>query len=301
MPEVLAIDFGGTKIDVGLAALDGTLLASERIATLAERGAPQAVERAIEAALRLASAADADVVAAGAVSPGIVREDGVALAPNVPGCESLALPRLLRDGLGVSAVPIANDVNAAALAEARWGALAGCDTGVLVSLGTGVKAGLVIGGRVFDGAHGAAGEIGYSVRDAADALGFVAGRAPLEEYVGGRALGERAALVLGEDVTAADVFARSDLPAGFVDDWLAVLTMHLANLAVALDPERFVLGGGLMSQADTILPALRERMEAVVPFPPAVVPARFLHDGALRGAAALAIDAATALSPEVAR
>jgi glucokinase len=66
--------------------------------------------------------------------------------------------------------------------------------------------------------------------------------------------------------------------------------MHVANLAIALDPQRIALGGGLMAHADTILTALRERIAAAVPFPPDVVAARFIQDGALRGAAALAID-----------
>jgi glucokinase len=67
--------------------------------------------------------------------------------------------------------------------------------------------------------------------------------------------------------------------------------MHVANLAIALDPERVAVGGGLMAHAETILPALRERLATAVPFPPEVVAARFIQDGALRGAAALAIDA----------
>jgi glucokinase len=224
------------------------------------------------------------------VSPGIVGEDGVLLAPNVPGWDRLQLPDLLRDGLGVSSVSVANDVNAAALAESRWGALAGCDPGVFLSLGTGVKAGLVIGGQVFEGAHGAAGEIGYSLRKASDGPAFAAGHAPLEEYVGGRALGERASALVGTPLSAADAFSDSRLPPSFVDDWLAELTMHAANLAIALDPERIAVGGGLMAHAETILPALRERLGASVPFPPDVVAGRFIQDGALRGAAALAID-----------
>ena len=64
----------------------------------------------------------------------------------------------------------------------------------------------------------------------------------------------------------------------------------MANLAIALDPQRIAVGGGLMAHADTILPVLRERIAAAVPFPPDVVAARFIRDGALRGAAALAID-----------
>src|SRR5258706_10720444 len=86
---VLAIDFGGTKIAIGTAALDGTAIMSERIDTDAANGALQAVERALDVARalqgRTAGRSRGSCLAVGAVSPGIVREDGVALAPNVPG------------------------------------------------------------------------------------------------------------------------------------------------------------------------------------------------------------------------
>jgi glucokinase len=299
---VLALDFGGTKIAVGSARLDGELILSDRIETHAQRGPRQAIERAVAAARRVREGTPGDCLGVGAVSPGIIAETGVQLTPNLPGWDRLPLLAVLRDGLGVSSIAVANDVNAAALAETRWGALAGSEIGVFVTLSTGVRAGLVIGGQVFEGAHGAAGEIGYSVRDPADGAGFAAGHAPLEEFVGGRALGERAGALLGQSLTAAEVFSHPDLPGRFLDEWLAELTMHVANLAIALDPERIAVGGGLMAHADRILPVLRERVEAVVPFPPEVVPARFLHDGALRGAAALALDAlASAPVPEVAR
>ena len=288
---VLAIDFGGTKIAVGSVRLDGEVVLSDRIETHAELGPAQAVERALATAERIDASTPGDCVGAGAVSPGIIEDDGVQLTPNLPGWDRLTLPALLRDGLGVASVAVANDVNAAALAETRWGALADTEVGLFVSLGTGVKAGLVIGGHVFEGAHGAAGEIGYSLRDAADGAGFAAGHAPLEEFVGGRALGERASALLGGPLSAADVFSHPGLPPDFLDEWLAELSMHVANLAIAIDPERIAVGGGLMAHAERILPRLRDRVRAVVPFPPDVVPARFLHDAALRGAAALAIDA----------
>jgi glucokinase len=293
---VVAIDFGGTKVAVGTATTDGTLIRSERIDTEAARGAEQAVERAVLLARDLHEATAAQTggrcVAAGAVSPGIVRDDAVLLAPNVPRWGELALPSLLRDGLGMALVAIGNDVNAAALAETRWGALHGADPTLFVSLGTGIAAGIVIGGRIFAGAHGAAGEIGYSLRHPADARAFANGHAPLEEFAGGRGIGERAGRALGVDLTAADAFARTDLPAGFLDETLAELTMHLANVAIALDPERVAVGGGLMARGDLILPALRARMRAAVPFPPTIVRAAFPDDGALRGAVALALELA---------
>src|SRR5436190_1557472 len=153
MPFVLGIDFGGTKIAVGSAALDGELIESERIETRAEQGAEQAVERALELGHELTGRTRAgghgDCVASAAVSPGIVHDDRVLLAPNVPGWDRLHLPELLAHALGAETVAVANDVNAAALAERRWGALRDVESGFFVSLGTGVKVGLVVAGHVF--------------------------------------------------------------------------------------------------------------------------------------------------------
>src|SRR5204862_1243353 len=182
-------------------------------------------------------------LAAAAVSPGIVREDGVLLAPNVPGWGEIALPALLREGLDTPSVAVGNDVNAAALAEARWGELRDADPGLFVSLGTGIAAGIVIDGRVLQGAHGAAGEIGYSLRRPTDDATFAQGHAPLEEFVGGRAIGERAGRLVGGELTAADAFGHGDLQASFIEEILAELGMHVANLAIALDPARIVIGG----------------------------------------------------------
>jgi glucokinase len=300
---VLGMDFGGTKIALGTAALDGRGLRSQRLDTDANNGAAQAIDRALDSARRLisdtADAVGGRCAAVGAVSPGIVGADGVALAPNVPGWEELALPSLLREGLDIERAEVGTDVKAAALAESRWGSLRGADPAVLVSLGTGIAAGIVIGGRVLAGANGAAGEIGYSLRGPGDELGAADGHAPLEEYAGGRAIGERGSRLLGGALTAADVFAYSDPRArSLVDEALAELGVHVANLAIALDPERIALAGGLMASGDVVMAALSRRLRFAVPFPPELVPARFLYDGALRGAIALALDAAGSPAPE---
>jgi glucokinase len=298
---VLAVDFGGTKLDVATATLDGRILAVERLETEAANGAEQAVTRALACARTLSEAAAATtggrLLTAAASSPGIVLEDEILLAPNVPGWTALPLAARLRDGLGLETVVTETDVKAAALAEARWGALQGADPGVFLSLGTGLAAGLVIGGRVLHGANGAAGEIGYALRGVHDDAGAADGRAPLEEHVGGRALGERASRLLGEPLSAADVLARADTDLDarmLVDETLSELAVHVANLAVLFDPARIAVGGGMMGASELVLAALRRRVRLAVPFPPEVVEARFVHDAPLRGAIALAIDAATA-------
>jgi glucokinase len=93
------------------------------------------------------------------------------------------------------------------------------------------------------------------------------------------------------------VFARAetDLEARMlIDETIAELSVHVANLAVLVDPMRIAVGGGMLGSApELLLTALRRRIRQAAPFPPDVVAARFVHDAPLRGAAALAIDAAT--------
>ncbi len=226
-----------------------------------------------------------------AVSPGIVYEDRVALAPNVPGWQELELPALLRERFDGARSAVGTDVKAAAVAELRWGSLRGADPAILLILGTGIAAAIVAGGQVIHGANGAAGEIGYSLRGACETTGVAEGHAPLEEFAGGRAIGERATELLGEPMTAAGVFDHPDPRAReLLDAALDALAVQVANMAIALDPARIAVGGGLMSRPDSILGALERRLSVAAPFPPELVPAEFVHDGPLRGAIALALD-----------
>jgi glucokinase len=294
---VIAIDFGGTKIAVATADLEGNLLEQTRIETDAAGGALQAVERALSVARTLirgtVETRGGRCLAAGAVSPGIVLSDQILLAPNVPGWEQLALRDLVRNGLEISQVAVGTDVKAAAMAEVRWGNLQGADPAIFLSLGTGIAVALVINGKVVTGARGAAGEVGYSLRSVNDTLGVADNHAPLEEAVGGRAIGELGSKLLGSNLSAGEVFASSDVRArSFIDETLAELAAHVANIAILIDPARIAVGGGMMNSGERILNALNSRLSFAVPFPPELVPARFVHDSALRGAVALAVNTA---------
>ena len=295
---VVALDFGGTKIDIATVDLDGNFLAQDRLDTSARQGALQAIERAFVAARTLMARSvemtDGRCLAAGAVSPGVILPDRVLLAPNVPGWEQLALHNTVRNGLGLQLVAIGNDVKAAAAAEVLWGSLKGANPAIFLSLGTGVAAALVIDGKVLNGGHGASGEIGYNLLGISDKTGVAQGRAPLEEVIGGRAIGEHGSRILGENVSAAEIFASPDKRARqFIEKTLAELAVQVANLTILIDPIRIAVGGGLMNSGDQILKALTSRLSFAVPFPPELVPARFVHDAALRGAAALALKALT--------
>jgi glucokinase len=292
---VLGIDFGGTKIALATAALDGRLIASDRIDTDARHGATQAVDRGLERAQQLvtdtARSGGGRCLAVCAVSPGIVYEDRVALAPNVPGWQELELPALLARRFHAVPAAVGTDVKAAALAELRWGSLRGADPAILLTLGTGLAAAIVVGGEVLYGANGAAGEIGYSLPSEGGQGGAANGRAPLEELAGGRGIGERASRLLGTPVTAAEVFDHPDPRAReLLEAALDALAVQVANMAILVDPARIAVGGGLMSSSDLILKALDRRLRAAAPFAPELVAAEFIHDGPLRGAVALALD-----------
>lgn len=292
---VVGIDFGGTKIEVALADARGAVLERVRLETRADQGPDQALDRAVAAARRLErlslQAHGMAVGAYAAVSPGVIQNDRILLAPNLPGWERIALARRLEHALDAEKVAICNDVRAGALAELRFGALRGVDPGVYVSLGTGVAAALTIGGDVVAGAHRAAGEIGYVDPGGAGAGAAAEGRAPLEEVVGGKALGERASDLLGVGLTAEALFLRQDAAAQrIVRAALGALAVAISNIAVFVDPERIVVGGGMMASADTIMPILTAHLARAVPFPPQVAVAHFVEDASLYGAVALALD-----------
>ena len=289
---LVGFDFGGTKLAIVLADRDGTQLALEVLPTEADRGAEQAVHRAIAAARELLSSRGAGAAAVGVATMGITRDDHVELAPNVPGWDRLALPRLLRDEFGSAPVAIANDVRAAAVAELTWGELRNVSSGIYVNLGTGFAVTLIVGGAVLEGAHGAAGEIGYWARSRADEVGNDNARGPLEEYVSGVGVAARARTELGIDGGVAALTASGDpQAAAFLADVYDEIAMHVANLAIALDPEVVVLGGGYARSSDRLCTTIARRMEAHVPYPPELRVARFGGDAAIAGAIALALQA----------
>ncbi|WP_051836458.1 ROK family protein [Streptomyces sp. NRRL WC-3742] len=292
---VIGVDFGGTKTELALADPHGAILVRKRLATMAERGPDQAIARAAKAVRQLAAESetrfDAPVAAHAAVAPGIIQPERILLTPNLPGWEGLALSARLADEFGVPTVPVANDVRAGALAELRLGELRGAEPGLYVNLGTGLAAALTVGGNVVYGANQAAGEIAYANPGNAPLDAVSAGRAPLEEILGGKNLTDRARALLGESATGGDLFRSTDPAAQeLAGQTLTALATALANMAVLVDPSRIVLGGGLMSVADLILPQLERLLAAALPFPTELRVARFRQDASLYGAIVLAMD-----------
>ncbi|WFF05729.1 ROK family protein [Micromonospora sp. WMMD1076] len=292
-PRLLGIDFGGTKMAIGVGDTDGRLLASERLPTIAEQGAQQALTRALDRACELAEQTGGTIVAAGIASPGVVHDDGVELAPNVPGWEQLRLGEAVRAHLNLAHVRVTNDLKAAAHAELRLGALRDADPGLVVGLGTGVAAAVTVNGEVLPGRHGAAGEIAYGLTD----LSWPPRLEPmLEATFSGRALDELAQR-LGVHGRAAGLCAAAEQP-GPVREQLRLrvdeLARQLVTCCLLLDPQRIVLVGGVAGN-DLVRELLTERLTHTLPYPPEIVLSDFAQDAALLGALAMAGEAQPAV------
>ena len=295
-PVVLGLDFGGTKVAAAVASADGRRLGAATVATDPSRGARWNLEHGIGAALRLLDdiVPGLPPVAVAATTFGIPGTSGVALAPAIPGWEELALGRELALAFECDTVQVVTDVKAAATVEARDGALAGHDPGLYLNLGTGLAAAIVSGGRVLAGANGAAGEIGYNLlRSGGDGETSM-----LEHLVSGIGLAATANRRAGGTLTAEEVFLQAEANpelARLVDEFVQELGFHLVNLAVAVDPSRIAVGGGMVRSWPRLEGPLRRTLHESMPFPPDLVVGAYPYDAALVGAVSLAVDAATAV------
>ena len=297
-PVVLGLDFGGTKIAVAVCDLSGTRLGETTIETLAEQGAQASLERGILAAKTLLDdvAPGRELAAVGAATFGIPGDDGIALAPAIPGWSELALGRELGAAFIGAEIRLATDVKAAAQAEAEWGALVGCDPGIYLNLGTGLAAAVVSAGSVLHGAHGGAGEIGYNLRSVGDVGRVLARRTPLEDVVSGSGFLRSALKLMPEATTAAEIFAAHDNPriAELIREFVNELAFHVVNLVIAINPIRVAVGGGMVRSWQHLEASLRRALDAAVPYPPELVLANFPFDAPLMGALALGTVAARA-------
>lgn len=301
---IAAIDIGGTKVKIGVADSRGRLLVTDELPSGQEVEASdllRAIRSRLDALTEVAGGAAGieapTVVAAGIVSPGVISDAGVGLAPNNPGMSELTLADITGI-LGVPEVRWANDVKAAAWAEHAWGGLRGARCGLYLNLGTGLAAGAVIDGRPFNGAHGAALEIGYLLPSGAFGPGHLSGKAPLEDLISGRALQDRAAErglagLRASDVLAALTDAGRESPAeqlALADEFLDQFTRAAVNLAVAFDADAICLGGGMAEATDVFVEPLRAMLAEYAPFPPRVSIADRPGDCSLFGALRVALD-----------
>jgi len=266
----IGVDIGGTKVAAGVVDEEGTILASTRRDTPASDAA-RVTEVIADAVRELAAAHHPVAVGLGAAGFVDANRSTVLFAPNLAWRDE-PLRAELEERLGLRVV-VENDANAAAWAEARFGAGRGEDHVVVITIGTGIGGGIVLGGELLRGRFGLAAEIGH-LNVVPDGRRCGCGlQGCWEQYASGRALVQEAIeLASASPALAADLLRLAGgrpeaitgpmvTQAARIGDVAALqcfdeigrwLGRGMAQLAAILDPGVFVLGGGV-SDAGEIL------------------------------------------------
>ncbi|HEY1368949.1 MAG TPA: ROK family transcriptional regulator [Gaiellaceae bacterium] len=310
--HVLGVDIGANKILVLLADLTGEIVASERRRTQGDRDAAavlRQVRAAASAALARAGVSRERLQSVVVGTPGVVDATGrVTLAPQLGGWEAIQLGQRLGRSFSCP-VLVDNEVRLSVLAE-RWrGSAQGIDEAIYVQVGVGIGAGILIGGELYRGATGAAGEVGYLPFGADEPSGE--GLGPFEHAAGGHAyarLGQAAARrsdgaalreLAGGDPDAVDAEAvfgaasRGDpAAAAIVEELVGRLARGIAAAVVVLNPATVIVGGGISRAGATLLEPLERALGSLVPVAPRLEVSSLGDEAVALGAVRLAVQEA---------
>jgi predicted NBD/HSP70 family sugar kinase/DNA-binding CsgD family transcriptional regulator len=213
--------------------------------------------------------------------------------PNIPGLEGRVFGAEVQEQLGLR-VTLENDVNLAAVGERWTGVAQGVDDFAFLSIGTGMGMGLILGGELHRGNHGAAGEVDWALAGISDQVD------PSAEGVA--ALGARVApdgrsgTSLTPPYDAREIFAAArsgDAVARTVVEEVARrIAAHIAPVAAVADPALVVLGGGIGTNGDLLLTPVRRLLSAWMPYPPRVEISSLGEAAVLMGALAVGLRSA---------
>lgn len=308
----IGLDIGGTKVAAGVVGQDGKLSHVSHIATPGSDTFADRLALILDVVGRLRNQhPEAAAIGVGATGTVDWKRGHIDWAINV-GYRDLPLASILTRETGLPAV-VDNDANAAAWAEARVGVGRGHENLAVLTIGTGIGAGLVLDGRMYRGNSGVAGEVGHIVVNPHGPQCGCGLTGCLETMASGRALGrlgrEAAAKdvdgalailaggperVTGEAVSAAALAGDQVAQSLFceIGNWLGI---GIATLVTLLDVELVAIGGGLIAVGELLLSPVRSSYADYVfstptRQPPPIVSALFAGEAGIIGAGLLALD-----------
>ena len=282
MRYCIGVDLGGTNIAVGLIDLDGkVILHKKSVKTRAPRPCEEISSDIKDVCLELCRMEDISLSSVewiGIATPGIVKSGVVISAVNLDWINEPFGEIVSR----ITGRPtyVANDANAAAYAEAKWGCGVGEDSLIAVTLGTGIGGGIILDGKIWEGFNGFAAELGHMVI-AVDGRHCACGlRGCFEAYCSATALVHETRRMMKlypdslmwevakGDITRIDgrtaftANAKGDFAAHqVIDDFVNYLAIGIANIINIFQPSVVCVGGGLSGQGEELMRPLRERLK----------------------------------------
>lgn len=265
------VDIGGTTVKIGLFDREGCLLDKWEIPTVKDNGGASIlpdVARSLLDKMKEKGIEREDLVGIGIGAPGAIDKEGnvVGRAVNL-GWDSFNIPEAMRAYINVP-ISAVNDANAAAFGEMWQGGGKGCANMVAVTLGTGVGGGIIVDGNILTGAAGGGGEIGHiHINDEETEVCGCKNRGCLEQYASATGIVRLAKRRLEKDnapsvlregaVSAKTVFdavkAGDQVAIEIAEQFGMYLGKGLANVANVVNPEAFVIGGGVSKAGEILL------------------------------------------------
>jgi predicted NBD/HSP70 family sugar kinase len=294
----LGLDLGARFFRGAVCDLSGAVLARQDV-ELARAQVPAVLDLASGLRRRLVAGT---ATAAGALHgvvvgvPGVVIAGGdeIHFAENVHGLEGMRIRADLEARLGLP-VTVENDVNLAALGEQWRGVARGVEDFVFLSIGTGLGAGIVLGGELHRGHHGAAGEVDWALGAGLERESDPCAGA-LSAFAARLAADGAGPTELRSPFDARSVFAvaRGDDPVAraVVAEEARRIALHIAPIAAVADVELVVLGGGIGVNGDLLLAPVREHLARSLPYPPRIEASSLGDAAVLSGALAVGREAA---------
>jgi predicted NBD/HSP70 family sugar kinase len=293
----LGLDLGARFFRAAVCDLSGAVLARQDV-ELGRALASEVLELAAQLREQLVASAAVDGAIHGVVVgvPGVVTDAGdeIHFAENVLGLEGMRLRACLCERLGLP-VTVENDVNLAALGEQWRGVARGVEDFAFLSIGTGLGAGIVLGGSLHRGRHGAAGEVDWALGAGLERESDPCAGA-LSAYAARLATDGAGATALRPPFDARTVFAAARggdrVAAAVVEEEARRIALHIAPIAAVADVDLVVLGGGIGVNGDLLLAPVRERLARSLPYPPRIEASSLGDAAVLNGALAVGRDAA---------
>lgn len=282
---IYGVDLGGTTVKMGLFDKEGNMLDKWEIVTRKENAGEQILPDIAASVLSKNEEkhiAAEDIIGIGIGVPGPITADGRVLKCANLGWGIFSVADRLSELTGVSKVKVGNDANVAALGEQWKGGGRGFNSIVMVTLGTGVGGGIILDGKILTGSNGAAGEIGHLTVNQKESRTCGCGKKGcLEQYSSATGLMRMAAEKLEEsdresslrqyeEVTGREIFAEyqagDPISTETVEEFARYLGLGLSHVAQVVDPEAFVIGGGVSKNGPAVTEVIQREYEKNVMF-----------------------------------
>ncbi|WP_346915318.1 ROK family protein [Clostridium sp.] len=309
----IGIDLGGTNVGIGIVDNENKLIYKDSIPTKSERGFNEIVEDIVDLISRIININNISkehIQGIGIGVPGIVDpKSGIVIDCVNLRWNNVDIKGIIENKLNIP-VSVGNDATVAGVAELVVGAMKGCQTGVLITLGTGIGGGIIINEEVYDGFHGVGSEIGHMIVGE-NYYNCNCGRnGCLETFSSSTAIiryvrklieeGNDSAIMaevkgnlnsIDGKVIFDQAKAGDKVACKVIDRMTNYLAIGIMNIISVIDPEVFVIGGGLSATGEYLISIIRDKVSQIAYYKGMdigeIILSRIGNDGGIIGAAAL--------------